>query len=116
MKTQEQLNRRMAMERKVVRHLIRTAKAHGYTLTKVNDGEEVVKCRTEAEAMDAVFSVDESTIYFRRPSEPVGHCAVIVLGNDGWDAIADNSEGEGWDGVMRDCDAYSDKLCGHATC
>jgi hypothetical protein len=103
------LEKRMALERKIVRHLIRTAKAHGYAVTKVWDGEEYVKCQTENIAMDAVFSVDESTIYFKHPDQPKGHCAVIVLGNSGYDSIADNSTGEGWDAVMKECDAYSDK-------
>ena len=102
--------KRMNTERKVVRHLIRTAKQHGYAVTKVYDGEEMVKCKTESEAMDAVFSVDESTIYFKHQDQPKGHCAVIVLGNDGWDAIADCSEGELWDDAIAECDAYSDKL------
>ena len=103
--------KRMAMERQVVRHLIRTAKAHGYAVTKVNNGEEMIKCRTETEAMEHVFSVDESTIYFKHPAQPKGHCAVIVLGNAGYEAIADSSVGELWDAVMAECDAYSDKLC-----
>lgn len=110
--TDQKLRARMAMERKVVRHLIRTAKDHGYAVTKVYDGECMVKVAGETEAMDAVFSVDESRIYFKQPDQPKGHCAVIVLGNDGWDSIADNSQGEGWDEVMKACDEYSDKLCG----
>ena len=111
MQTQSQLDKRMAMERQVVRHLIRTAKTHGYSVVKVNDGEEVVKVSNETEAMDAVFSVDESTIYFRHPTEPKNHCAVIVLGNDGWDAIADSSMGGLWDAVQAECSAYADTLC-----
>ena len=106
-----QHEQRMAMERKVVRHLIRTAKQHGYAVTKVWDGGEYVRCKLEAEAMDAVFSVDESKIYFKHPDQPKSHIAFIVLGNDGFDAIADNSEGPLWDAVMKECDAYSDKLC-----
>ena len=109
--TDTQLRARMTMERKVVRHLIRTAKAHGYQLKAVWDGGERVKCDLESEAMDSVFSVDESTIYFKHPDELEGHCAFIVLGNDGWDAIADNSQGGKWDEVMAKCDTYSDKLC-----
>lgn len=102
--------KRMATERKVVRHLIRTAKKHGFAVTKVYDGEEMVKCRTETEAMDTVFSVDESTIYFKHPDQPKGHCALIVLGNDGWDAIGDCSEGELWDDVIAESSTYCDKL------
>lgn len=111
MTTQTTLNPRQVMERSMVRHLIRTAIAHGYAVTKVHDGEENVKCTNETQAMDAVFSVDESTIYFKHPEEEKGHCAYIVLGNDGWDAIADCSMGGKWDAVMAECDKHSDKLC-----
>jgi len=103
------LEKHMALERKIVRHLIRTAKAHGYAVKQVWDGGERVNCKTEAEAMDAVFSVDESIIYFKHPDRPSNHCALIVLGNSGYDSIADNSQGPLWDDVMKECDAYSDK-------
>lgn len=105
------IEQRIAIERKVVRHLIRTAKAHGYALVRVWDGEENVRVRTEHEAMETVFSVDECRISFKHPSEEKAHCAVIVLGNDGWDAIADSSMGGLWDAVMDECSAYADKLC-----
>jgi DNA-binding transcriptional regulator LsrR (DeoR family) len=108
--TQAQLDKRMAMERRMVRKLIRTAKDHGFAVTKVDDGEEVTKCTTEAQAIDAVFAVDESTIRFKHPDQPRSHCAWIVLGNDGWDCIADWSMGEKWDDVIAVMDAYSDKL------
>lgn len=115
MDAQKKLEKRMAMERRMVRHLIRAAKKHGYAVTKVYDGGEMVKCSGEAAAMDAVFAVDEATIYFKHPDQPKGHCAVIVLGNDGWDAIADASVGPLWDDVMKEMDDYSDKLCKEAS-
>lgn len=106
-----EVSQRMALERKVVRHLIRTAKAHGYAVTKVWDGGEMVRVKNETEAMNAVFSVDESRIYFKHPAEDKGHCACIVLGNDGWDAIADASMGERWDAVIGENGDYADRLC-----
>lgn len=102
---------RIAIEKQVVRKLIRVAKAKGYNVVKVYDGEEMVKVKNETEAMDNVFGVDEATIYFKKDGEPKAHCALIVLGNDGWDAIADNSMGEGWDDVMAEVDEYCDELC-----
>lgn len=108
--TQAQLDKRIAQERQVVRHLIRTAKEHGFALTKVYDGEEMVKVTTETEAMDAVFSVDESTIYFKHPDQRKGHCAMIVLGNSGPECIADNSMGDLWDEVMDLVLLYCDKM------
>lgn len=106
-----EVSQRQAIERRVVRHLIRTAKAHGYALVRVWDGEESIRVSTERDAMDTVFSVDESRIVFKHPSEPKAHCAVIVLGNDGWDAVADSSEGGLWDAVMEENSRYADRLC-----
>jgi len=105
------LEKRMELERRVVRKLIRVAKEHGWTCVAVDDGEERVRCDGEAEAMDAVFAVDESVMRFKHADHKATHCAVIVLGNDGWDAIADWSVGDGWADVMEAMDAYTDKLC-----
>lgn len=109
--TQKQHETRMAQERQVVRHLIRTAKKHGYAVTKVDDGgDDFVKCTTETKAMDAVFSVDEATIIFKHPDQPKAHCACIVLGNSGPECIADASEGDTWDDVMKVMWDYCEKM------
>lgn len=102
--------KRINTERKVIRYLLLVAKAHGYTLRWVWDGEENECPKTDDEALDAVFSVNECTMRFKRDDQPKSHCAVIVLGNSGWDCIADCSEGEGWDEVMAKVSAYCDKL------
>lgn len=103
------LQKRMALERKVVRHLIRTAKKYGYDVIKVDDREQVHHVCTEKGAMDAVFAVDDCTIRFKHPNQPKSHCAVIVLGNDGWDCIADCSMGEIWDDVIQEVeDAFAE--------
>ncbi len=116
MQTREQ---RMDMENRLVRRLLEVAQAHGYAVTKVYDGEEMVRCDGDLTiALATVFSVDECRVYFKRPDQPKGHVAVIVLGNDGWDAIADSSMGEGWDDVMAEVDLFVDaleaELCGGA--
>ena len=99
---------RIDIERKVITHLIQTAAAAGYALVSVDDGEALVRVTTEAEALDAVFSVDESKIIFKHPDEPKGHCAVIVLGNDGWDAVADSSVSRRWDAVIEANAVFAD--------
>lgn len=104
------IEKRMEVERQVVRHLIRTAKKHGYAVTKVYDGEDMEKVADESQAMEVVFSVDECHIYFKHPEEPKAHCVFIVLGNDGWDAICDSSMGGKWDAVMDECSEYADQL------
>jgi hypothetical protein len=105
------IEQRIAIEKRMVRKLIRVAKAHGYKLTKIWDGEQMERVTTETEAMDLVFNLDECRMYFKRDDQLKAHCAVIILGNDGWDAIADCSVGEGWDDVMAVMNDYSDKLC-----
>jgi len=102
------LNKRMALEREVVAKLIEVARKHGYEIKKVDDGEDAVKCSSDAEALDTVFSVDESLMFFKHPDQPKPHCAFIVLGNSGHDAIADHSLGEGWDDVMAEVSAFCD--------
>ena len=103
---------RMEVERKVIANLIQLAQAAGYELRAVNDGEERVRVSTEAEALEVVFSVDESLITFKHPEEPKAHCAVIVLGNDGWDCVSDASMGDRWDKVIQANADYADQFCG----
>lgn len=102
---------RIDIERKVIAHLIQTAQAAGYALVAVNDGEERVRVSTEAEALEAVFSVDDSRIIFKHPEEEKGHCAVIVLGNSGWDCVADASMGGHWDAVIEANLVFADTFC-----
>ncbi len=88
------VEKRIGIEKKVVRNLVREMKKAGWESYAVNDGEEIVKCRLESEVMDAVFSVDESWIKFKKiiaDGSSIKRSAYIVLGNDGYDAIADNS-------------------------
>lgn len=111
MPTITNIEQRQQIERQVVRNLIRTAKKAGYSVVKVWDGGEMMPTTTETAAMEAVFAVDESRIYFKHPEEQKAHCACIVLGNDGWDAIADASMGERWDPVIEANSQYADRLC-----
>jgi hypothetical protein len=103
---------RIEVERKIVSNLIQVATAAGYALHCVDDGEERVRVSTEAEALEAVFAVDESTIRFKHPEEPKSHCAVIVLGNGGWDCVADASMGDRWDAVIEANAVFADTFCG----
>lgn len=85
--------KRLKLERKIVRHLLSTALAAGWTVEAVDDGGfDDARCTNIDEVMEAVFSVDESTIFFNKTIEGVKKClgVLIVLGN-GIDCIADNS-------------------------
>lgn len=111
------VRQRMAIERRVVRKMIRAMKAAGWIAVRVFDGEENVRCRSEREVMDAAFSVDESCVKFSKelPSgEKLLRSAAIALGNDGYDAIADhsvsdpNKAGDDFEAVM---DSVYDYCC-----
>ena len=107
---------RQEAERRVVTKFIELALQHGFTLHSVSDGEERHNVSTLEQALVHVFSVDESWIYFTPPPtspSPVRHCIYIVLGNEGWDAIADHSvsreEGDTWNTVTEAHSAWLDK-------
>lgn len=101
---------RLAVERDVVTKLIEMAQARGFVLIAVDDGEESTAPATLEEALDAVFAVDEAALRFKHPQEDRWRFAYIVLGNDGWDAVADHSTGGLWDAVMADHEAYTDQV------
>ena len=116
------VEQRIEIEKKVLRHLIRSMKGNGWVVVRIDDGgeeDEDTIDPNETEAMDAVFAVDECVIYFRKQvSATVGktHYAQIVLGNDGWDCIADHSYAadgsDNFNTIMDEVQDYADKLQG----
>lgn len=109
---------RQEIERKVVRHLIRAMKEAGWKIAKINDGgepDEDIISPNETEAIDTVFSVDESVIYFSK--QEMIRAATIILGNDGYDCIADNScsnpalTDDDFEAIMDEVQEYADKFC-----
>jgi hypothetical protein len=82
---------RRRMEIAVVRALLKTLAADGWELS-VDDGDYPNVTGTLPELMAAVFSVDVSSVIAAKNGAV--RSAFIVLGNDGWDAIADHSGGE----------------------
>ena len=107
---------RMEIERKIVRHLIRTMKKHGWNAIAVDDGGDGwEQTKTETEVMGFVFGVDESSIKFHKKvgNVKVTHFAYIVLGNDGYDCICDYgySNKDDFAEVMeKEVDPYIEKL------
>lgn len=113
------IEKRIAMEHKVVAKLVEVAKAAGWAAVAVHDGERRVPCTTFEDVEGAVFSVDECHIIFLLPRpdlNSVRQLVQIVLGNDGYDCIADHSDSD--DGFvanvmdpMQDyCDGLSEGL------
>jgi hypothetical protein len=89
------VEKRIELERKIVRHLIRTMKKNDWRLYGVDNGDGVRFVNGEKEAMEAVFAVDESSIHFFCNLEDSSnrHSVLIILGN-GIDCIADHSYSE----------------------
>lgn len=89
------VEQRIEMEKRIVRHLCDTLRSKGWIATHVNDGgDDDEPVSDTEEVVDAVFAVDTATIHFRKQVAPgIGktHFAMIVLGNDGYDCIADYS-------------------------
>ncbi len=103
---------RQAIERRIVRQLVRTLKDARYLPTQVWDGGEYVKVRNETEVLDAVFAVDQATIHFDggKGANGKSHGVLIVLGNDGWDCISDYHCGDPeFDAAMDQVNAWIDE-------
>lgn len=84
---------RSAMERKIIRHLVRCMKAKGWDVAHVSAGGELVKCATERDVLATVTAVDEAGIVFKKDTSQgtLRRAVFIVLGNDGYDCICDHS-------------------------
>lgn len=75
--------RRVELERKIVRHIVRELRSAGFQPTQVWDGGEYVPATTEAQVMNAVFAVDDATVHFDggRGDNEHSHGVYFVLGN-----------------------------------
>lgn len=103
-------------ERRVIAQFIGLALQHGFTLHSVSDGEDRHDVSTLEQALEHVFSVDDSWIYFTPPPtspSPVRHCVYISLAVEGWLAIADHSTarepGDTWTTVTEAYDNWLDE-------
>lgn len=119
MMTTTSIEKRIEIERRIVRKLVRKAKEAGWIAKAVDDGgDEPELVSGEKEVLDKVFGVDEAKIYFQKTLEgdkKRTRMAFIVLGNDGWDCIADHSAPDdevsfGWNEMMESVSEYADKL------
>jgi hypothetical protein len=84
----------MLIERRIVGKLIDQAIEEGWELDSVYDGEDYCSVgeKDKNTALEYVFSVDESTLRFRKPTCDL-RGVFIVLGN-GIDVLSDWSEPE----------------------
>jgi len=93
---------RSAIEIKCVTHLLAVAKDYCWACTKVNNGDGWEFVMEDDEALDAAFVCDEAELIFETPDcRP--QWVHLVFGNDGWDVIADHTQGEpSWDAAMEE--------------
>lgn len=92
-----EIHERMLMERFILWNTFRLMDHLGWRVTGIDDGEGMVvpqDPRWFAVMMDDVFSVDECRIRWVNPGvHPSRATAHVVLGNDGYDALADMTSG-----------------------
>ena len=86
----QRVAKRQAVEKRIVRSVVRDAFKAGYTIGIDNGGndDEEIKPKNEKEAMKEVMATDDERIYFYKGEKAIGW-VYLVYGNDGWDAIND---------------------------
>ena len=103
---------RIKIERQIARKMLRKMAVAGFKCVSVFDGEENIDASPgltlpEGKAMDAIFSVDESRVYFQK--DGLTWSVLLVLGNCE-DIISDNSlhanhpvEDNAFEAVLAEC-------------
>lgn len=107
------IEERQSIERKVVRHLFKTMKQHGWYVCNVWDGETLTHVTGCKEAMALIFNLDECQVRFEKAGRR--HSVYLVLGNDGYDVVADygysQDDADGFAAIMEGPVAgYADQL------
>lgn len=92
-----------SIEKTMILKAIRAAKAAGFNVTGVDDGGDLVPCRTEEETLSTVDSVDDSVIYFKKDAEgaqPERRASLVVVLGNGEDCLVDHSLTPGFGEAM----------------
>lgn len=88
------------LERRIVANLINHLAAACFVPVAVDDGGERVKCNTAKEAMETIFSVDESHLIVGKLGAPKNH-AILLIGGNGVDIVSD------WNYTQGDPDGFN---------
>jgi len=111
--TTQDIRNRIAVEARIVRKLIRNGVTNGWEVC-VDDGSDDELIRgTQNELMEGVFAVEEAHLYFRKSinCRMVRCCVWLVMGNDGFDVMADYSVHPAFEAeITGPVDAYVDSL------
>lgn len=89
---------RIKLERAIVNLLISELAKDGFLPVAVDDGGELVKTPNAKKAINAVFAVNDSWLYFKKGSKQHG---VMLVGGNGEDIISD------WDFWRDDADGFN---------
>jgi hypothetical protein len=79
------------LERRVVAALLSFLAERGFVLKCLDDGEEIEKVATPADAMELIFNLDESVLYVRYATEKRGYGITLIPGNSWWEIVSDNA-------------------------
>lgn len=77
------------IERRVVAALCAYLDEHGWRPCKLYDGETITPVHDAKSAMELIFNLDDSWLYFTNGARE--HWVRLVRGNSGWDLISDYS-------------------------
>lgn len=110
MLTEAYVKNRRRIERQICRRLILTAISAGYTVSVHNGDEAVIKkSNSVREILKKMFSVDMESLIFYNHGSWLG-TVLLVYGNDGYDCIADATEGEAMRLLLALVDPLIDRL------
>lgn len=107
---------RMAIERRIIRRLLRDLYTAGWHVSYIDDGgDEPVYVKTRQEAHSAVFAVDESRVYFKHGTgEDAPEHGVFIIAGEGWSLITDWSyskgDPDGFDAIVTAVTDYAETL------
>jgi hypothetical protein len=83
------IENRIALEKRIVRRLVRDLVAAGYEITVDNGGDEyeIPFSRSTTQITAALFATDDENLIVRKDGKT--RFVHLVYGNDGYDVIAD---------------------------
>jgi hypothetical protein len=110
------LERRIQLEKRIARRVVRDLLAAGYVITVNNGGDEneIPYSQDYSEIIKAMFATDEEHLITRIPYEFGGTVRIkesfvfFVYGNDGWDVV--NDYGTSLEPVMEPINRWCDQL------
>jgi hypothetical protein len=96
------------VERRIVWNLLKHLNANGWLPHVVFDGEDQVPATTPEAAMDAIFSVDDSTLILINANDSKLRHGVQLIGGNGVDIISDyNYSADGSDNFEAVMEAFN---------